>query len=140
NSNGKKTKQGNHQEIVDISPCTEPQFHVPNAHRIPPRPPKASNLGFETIVNEKLKSSPKVNTARVLRAREKNQDGGSPSPLIQSISLPVFWLWKMIMLLLHGFKAPFYAEISPMTTVGGVRTIVDEKPKSKRGGSRKKST
>ncbi|CAJ1949030.1 unnamed protein product [Sphenostylis stenocarpa] len=94
------------------------------------------SLGFRAIVNKELVSRcsdgarvvssdgarvVSSDGARVVRGKKKKQGGDSPSALIQSISLAVFWIWKMIMLLLHGSKAQ------------------EKNSKSKRGKSRKKS-
>jgi len=91
----------------------------PNAGRIPRRPPKWTDYGFETIVNEKLVSK---ETKTVLQKKKKQSVASFT--LIQSISFAVLWLWRTIIGVLDGFK---------LRIQGGApkkKTLVNEKPKT----------
>ncbi|XP_052724949.1 uncharacterized protein LOC108347279 [Vigna angularis] len=61
---------------------------VPILPKIPRRPPRQTDFGFETIVNQKLASEPK-------RKQVQKETVGSLT-LIQSISFAVVWLWTTI--------------------------------------------
>ncbi|KAK7382420.1 hypothetical protein VNO80_01271 [Phaseolus coccineus] len=99
----------------------------PNAGRIPRRPPKWTDYGFETIVNEKLASKGSKPVQQ-----KKKQSVGSLT-LIQSISFAVVWLWRTITGVLDSLKVRIQ---------GGVpkkMTLVNEKPKtsSRKSGKRR---
>lgn len=56
--------------------------------KIPRRPPRQTDFGFETIVNEKLASQPK-------KKQVQKESVGSLT-FIQSISFAVVWFWTTI--------------------------------------------
>ncbi|KAG2380855.1 hypothetical protein LR48_Vigan11g120100 [Vigna angularis] len=93
---------------------------VPILPKIPRRPPRQTDFGFETIVNEKLATIPK-------KKRVQKETVGSLT-LIQSISFAVVWLWTTIIGVL---KVRIQGRVSPK------KNVVDEKVKTSSRNSRK---
>ncbi|BAT97218.1 hypothetical protein VIGAN_09060100 [Vigna angularis var. angularis] len=93
---------------------------VPILPKIPRRPPRQTDFGFETIVNKKLASQAK-------NKQVQKETVGSLT-LIQSISFAVVWLWTTIIGLL---KVRILGGVSPK------KTVFNEKVKTSSRNSRK---